>query len=203
MHGAQACHFLKNNQLISNAVVSDAGGRSALIRADISPHGHEMICKNGLQGLSKYLQDELYSIDRREYHLEFREVHNRIGQWHESGGPLRRAPILSWISNHPTHRLLLKVHPEIVFMKGHFPNRPILAGVVQVHWAVSIAMSILGFSDAPTEIKRLKFKNIVQPPVVLELLLNQKKGKELEFQFTSHGKVHSSGCLAMTGTISC
>ena len=203
MHGTQTCHFLKNNQLISNAVVSDAGGRSPLISADISPHGHEMVCKVGLQEVSKRLQDELYSIDQKKYRLEFREVHNQIGQWHHSGGPYKRAPILSWIASYPIHRLLLEVHPEIVFMNGHFPNNPILAGIVQVHWAVSIAMSIFNFSDTPGEIKRLKFKNIVQPPVILELLLNQKRENELEFQFNSHGKVHSSGCLAVTGNMSC
>lgn len=203
MRDTQACHFLNSNQWISNAVISDDSGKFPCVSADISPHGHEMVCKVGLQEVSKRLQDELYSIDQKKYHLEFREVHNQIGQWHLSGEPHKRAPILSWISSHPVHRLLLKVYPDIVFMKGHFPNNPILAGVVQVHWAVSIAMSIFNFSDTPSEIKRLKFKNIVQPPVILELLLNQKRENELEFQFNSHGKVHSSGCLALTGALSC
>jgi len=202
VHGTQICHFLNNNKWISNAVVPDTDPSVALVSADISPHGHEMVCKIGLQEFSRRLQDELYSIDQKAYQLEFREVHKQIAQCHQSGGRWGRAAILSWISRHPVHRFLLKVHPETVFLKGHFPERPILAGVVQVHWAISVAMKVFKFSDTPAEIKRLKFRNIVQPPAILELLLRHKKENELEFQFASHESIHSSGCLVLTGALS-
>ena len=49
-----------------------------------------------------------------------------------------------------------------LFFQGHFPGNPILPGIVQLHWAIGFSMGLLGFSEAPHDIKRLKFKNIVQ-----------------------------------------
>ncbi len=42
------------------------------------------------------------------------------------------------------HVLTLDLVPELSVFEGHFPSDPILAGVVQVHWAITYAVGIFG-----------------------------------------------------------
>jgi 3-hydroxymyristoyl/3-hydroxydecanoyl-(acyl carrier protein) dehydratase len=99
--------------------------------------------------------------------------------------------------------LMLDVVPEMKVFEGHFPGNPILPGIVQLHWAVGIAMAEYAFRDAPFEIKRLKFKSIVQPPRVLELTLCRSTENEVEFKFTSTDQVHSMGCFVVEEASQC
>jgi 3-hydroxymyristoyl/3-hydroxydecanoyl-(acyl carrier protein) dehydratase len=78
---------------------------------------------------------------------------------------------------------------------GHFPGRPVLAGIVQVHWAVLLARSCFGFERVPREIKRLKFKNLVVPPAVLELSLARVAETDVDFAYGSAGERCSEGRL--------
>ncbi len=51
--------------------------------------------------------------------------------------------------------------------RGHFDGLPVLAGVVQVHWAMLLA-SRLGFSAEDfSSSPRIKFKQLVRPPIDL------------------------------------
>ena len=105
--------------------------------------------------------------------------------------------ITSWVKESARDVFLLDVSTDLEVFKGHFPGNPILPGIVQVHWAVGISMAVFSFRDAPFEIKRLKFKSIVQPPRVLELVLSRNAAGEILFKFTSTGQVHSMGCFVI------
>lgn len=119
------------------------------------------------------------------------------------GGKNRKPGIISWTQGLSDHRLLLDVSSDLEFFEGHFPGNPILPGIVQLHWAVGVSKSLFKFEGIPHEVKRLKFSNIVQPPSVLELHLNQKSETGVEFQFTSCGRVHSMGSLVFRDDLSC
>ena len=64
-------------------------------------------------------------------------------------------------------------------------------------------MSLFNFDGIPCEVNRLKFSNIVQPPSVLELSLEQKNKTGVQFQYTSFGSVHSMGSLVFRENLSC
>jgi 3-hydroxymyristoyl/3-hydroxydecanoyl-(acyl carrier protein) dehydratase len=105
--------------------------------------------------------------------------------------------LVSHVEKDEKQVFLLEVSPGLGIFEGHFPENPILPGIVQLHWAVGIATAVYSFQHTPFEIKRLKFKNIVQPPRTLELTLARSADNEIEFKFTSTGQVHSMGCFVI------
>lgn len=75
-----------------------------------------------------------------------------------------------------TLSLLLDVSEDVHWFTGHFPNKAVLPGVAQVHWAVELAKCII----APTtflSVSNIKFKKMIFPKnkVVLTLLVNDVK----------------------------
>lgn len=135
--------------------------------------------------------------------LEVLHKHDWILDGIQTGGVNSKPGIISWIQGSSEHRLSLDVNSELVFFKGHFPGNPILPGIVQLHWAIGISMSLFNFGGIPYEVKRLKFSNIVQPSCVLELRLEQKSETGVQFQFTSLGRIHSMGSLVFKENLSC
>ena len=88
----------------------------------------------------------------------------------------------------------LIVPDELYFLQGHFPDRPVLPGVVQIHWAVELAKSSLGLDAAFKGIEALKFHRIIEPqtPLRLTLELATATGKLL-FSYQSDVGVCSQG----------
>jgi 3-hydroxymyristoyl/3-hydroxydecanoyl-(acyl carrier protein) dehydratase len=76
---------------------------------------------------------------------------------------------------------------------GHFPDYPILPGVVQVDWALRFAKLHLGIASAGQNFQ-VKFHNVIQPGMSLSLNLQFKRAKNrLTFAYHSEGKAMSSG----------
>ena len=194
MQGTEACQFLSNHPWVSNVAATGSGGRQRFL-ADISPEGHRSLSELGFQEFSRRLIAMLPDELQYEDSLEFRHLHGWIMEGRTLVGKDNKPDILSWLSGSNQHRLLLAVGPEMVFFQGHFPGDPVLPGIAQLHWAVGVAMSLFRFGEVPCEIKRLKFRNIIRPSSVLELVLENRNMHEVEFRFASCGQVHSTGCL--------
>ncbi len=64
---------------------------------------------------------------------------------------------------------VLIVQPELAWFDGHFPGDPILAGVVQIRWAIAAARELLGVTAGPAAVQQLKFKAPIRPGARLEL----------------------------------
>lgn len=171
--------------------------------ADISPEGHRLLCELGFREFSRRLIAMLPAGLRREDCLEFRRVDGPMLAGQPTGEKNNNPGILSWLSGTHEHRLLLAVDADVIYFEGHFPGNPILPGIAQLHWAAGIAMRLFGFVDVPHEIKRLKFRNIIRPSSVLELLLENKKSYEVEFRFANASQVHSTGCLCFREDLPC
>ena len=90
----------------------------------------------------------------------------------------------------------LAVPDKLYYLQGHFPGKPILAGVVQLHWAVQLARTVFASLDNFKGIEALKFHRIIEPHTPLTLVLEQSEttGK-LHFSFSSDLGMHSQGRL--------
>jgi 3-hydroxymyristoyl/3-hydroxydecanoyl-(acyl carrier protein) dehydratase len=108
--------------------------------------------------------------------------------------------ILSVADDPPGIRLCLDIPADLSWFRGHFPNQPVLPGIVQLHWAIIISCALFEFAGPPDQIKRLKFKKVVIPPRVLELLVTRHGQQEVQFEFCSLGEQNSQGKLVFAGS---
>ena len=107
--------------------------------------------------------------------------------------------VLSIHDEPPATRLCLDVAEDLPWFRGHFPGQPVLPGMVQLHWAVLVCRALYGFDDAPREVKRLKFKNVLVPPRTAELLETRRGEHEAQFRFSSDGDENSEGRIVFPG----
>jgi acyl-coenzyme A synthetase/AMP-(fatty) acid ligase/3-hydroxymyristoyl/3-hydroxydecanoyl-(acyl carrier protein) dehydratase len=90
----------------------------------------------------------------------------------------------------------LRVPPTLVHFAGHFPDLPILPGVVQVHWAMRLAAEQLPAVHALASIDRLKFMAPVPPGAVLNLTLaHDAARRRVQFAYRLGGRECASGVI--------
>jgi len=94
--------------------------------------------------------------------------------------------------------LVLQLPPELIHFDGHFPQAPVLPGVLQVGWALALAAPRLGTSMHCREMESLKFQQLLRPcdEVELTLRLDAVRGK-LHFAYHLAGAHASSGRLCV------
>ena len=80
------------------------------------------------------------------------------------------------------------------FFKGHFENFPILAGVVQLLFAQILAKSSLDVNCGAGQIRKVKFKNIIEPDKIIKLKIKRSENY-VEFTYFDDEKMYSSGIL--------
>jgi len=80
------------------------------------------------------------------------------------------------------------------YFNGHFPQAPILAGVVQLHWAVEFAKQKFSFTDHSVKnLEVLKFQEVIVPGQTLEIILTKKNNEKVLFSYQSEKGQHASG----------
>lgn len=78
----------------------------------------------------------------------------------------------------------LLVTPDLAGFAGHFPDFPILPGVVQLDWAVHYAQEFLLLDEPVVRVERLKFTCPISPNTPLQLSLVYDAGKaSVDFRF--------------------
>lgn len=109
-------------------------------------------------------------------------------------------PLPTIIANDKTEHgraLTLLVAPDCPFFDGHFPEHPVLPGVVQVHWADYYARKYLGLCKSFKSMRALKFKKIIRPDLEVTLSLSYDPLKNrLSFVYSSKLGEHSQGQLS-------
>ncbi len=94
----------------------------------------------------------------------------------------------------PRAEFELIVPEQLYYLQGHFPDRPVLPGVIQIHWAIQLARRTLSTNGVFKGFEALKFHQIIEPLLRLKLTLerSEKTGK-LIFSYVSDAGVHSQG----------
>lgn len=95
--------------------------------------------------------------------------------------------------------LRLQVPVDLAFFSGHFPQAPVLPGVVQVEWAMTLGRQYLTLPSQFAGMEVLKFQQLLRPgdEVDLSLRFDAERGK-LYFAFRQGAAACSSGRLLLT-----
>jgi len=86
----------------------------------------------------------------------------------------------------------LRVPRDLVYLRGHFTDRPIVAGVVLVHWAIG---AIEAHRGAPLDIAALeavKFHDFLFPEHVFRLRV-RPGDRRWHYEFSREGRKIASG----------
>ncbi len=89
---------------------------------------------------------------------------------------------------------------NLVYFKGHFHNQPILAGVVQIDWAIALGRRCFTLPPQFRAIQMLKFRRLLMPDTPFRLVLkHQSASATLSFKISTGLGTHSSGRLLFGG----
>jgi 3-hydroxymyristoyl/3-hydroxydecanoyl-(acyl carrier protein) dehydratase len=96
-------------------------------------------------------------------------------------------------------RLHFVIPPALPYFDGHFPEVPLLPGVVQIGWAVELARVHLGQSSGGSmerfrELAAVKFMRVMQPGASVWLTLGlDRASREIAFEYRAGEHACSSG----------
>lgn len=94
--------------------------------------------------------------------------------------------------------LELDLPGSLTWFRGHFPERPILPGVVQVAWAIHFACAHLSLDPAVRQVAGLKFQRVIRPGATIRLELEWLPATStLGFRYSEHGLACSSGRIRL------
>ncbi|WP_019341320.1 acyl-CoA synthetase family protein [Stutzerimonas stutzeri] len=96
-------------------------------------------------------------------------------------------------------QLLLAVPPDLAHFTGHFPQTPVLPGVVQIDWAIGLARELI--ADLPPSFQGmevLKFQQLARPGDQLSLTLRfDRERSKLYFAYRNGDAPCSSGRILL------
>ena len=94
--------------------------------------------------------------------------------------------------------LQLSIPPDLAYFSGHFPQTPVLPGVVQVDWALALGQQLLDLPGRFAGMEVLKFQQLVRPgdQVQLHLRFDDERGK-LYFAYRNDTAACSSGRILL------
>lgn len=106
----------------------------------------------------------------------------------------------SFTQDKNTFILSLYIGSGIEWFKGHFLGQPVLAGVVQTHWAIAISKSLFDIKSPFHQINNLKFHTVVQPNESLDLSLAfNLEQKIIKFNYHNQHHQFSEGKVSFGG----
>lgn len=90
--------------------------------------------------------------------------------------------------------LSLTISRDVYYFSGHFPQAPILPGVVQVHWALHFIEQYFGKNISDYQyLDALKFQVIIAPEYQVKFTINKMTNDKFSFNYSSDRGTHSSG----------
>jgi 3-hydroxymyristoyl/3-hydroxydecanoyl-(acyl carrier protein) dehydratase len=97
------------------------------------------------------------------------------------------------------YRLEFEVPESLVYFEGHFPDFPVVPGVVQVKWVLYYLEDIAGISGDLKGIEVLKFNRMLRPSDQgeLEVEVDEESG-HVSFEYRGDENLISTGRLDVT-----
>ncbi len=94
------------------------------------------------------------------------------------------------------YELQLSIPSNLEVFAGHFPEEPVLPGILQVHWAVALAEICFDrtLGDGFNAMKGIKFNSMVVPSSELRLSLKLQNSR-LAFSYWQRDIKYSNGSL--------
>ena len=166
---------------------ADSAAESGCTDIVLSREGHDLLRDHGFEALDAELGGRRYCV------VPSTEISEHLERLPSAPALLPR--IISGFHNDGRYILLLEIAPDLSWFAGHFPGQPVLPGIIQLHLANVIACALFGLDGPPIHIKRLKFSNIIVPPRVVELVLEQPGPSDVQFRVHGAGKQNSQGHL--------
>lgn len=106
--------------------------------------------------------------------------------------------VLQQIENDGEWNLHIAVPPDLAYFSGHFPQTPVLPGVVQVDWALNLAQRLMPLPEKFAGMEVLKFQQLVRPgdEIQLHLRFDASRNK-LYFSYRNETAICSSGRILL------
>src|SRR5271154_6573576 len=94
--------------------------------------------------------------------------------------------------------LNLMIPHDLIYFRGHFPNFPILPGIVQIEWAMEYARRYFDLASASVETLQVKFRQPIGPGDHLWLTLEHHVTRhQIAFTYAGRGGIASSGRIGL------
>ncbi|MEP7073200.1 MAG: AMP-binding protein [Nitrosospira sp.] len=100
------------------------------------------------------------------------------------------------------HRVVLQstIPSNLFYFGGHFPGAPILAGVVQIDWAIAYGHRYFALPPLFRGMQALKFLKVIRAEIPIRLELTHDFEKQsLNFRYFSDIGQHASGRILFSG----
>lgn len=164
-------------------------GRRALaerVRTELKSSCERVALPRRFRFLAAWPQDAQGKTSAARLQALFQQTESRL--------PL---PFYDWLQRGPTQaQAELLISPDLYHFQGHFPEQPILPGVVQIDWAIALARSIYTLPSQLHRMEALKFQALIQPGMRLLVdLAWQAERATLEFRAHSAAGAHASARL--------
>ena len=173
----------------------------------LSGTGRAVLAEGGKLALNRLLRSalggavEAVALPRRWRYLDQMPLNAQGKTTHAAllallgNAPRPRLPHLQLLQRDAQRVVLeLSAPANLLYFDGHFEAAPILAGVVQLDWAIAFGREYFALPAHFLGVHALKFQHVIRPdmPVRLELLHDVAKGS-LNFRYLSDSGQHSSG----------
>lgn len=95
--------------------------------------------------------------------------------------------------------LRCRIPPGLEYFNGHMPGRPVLPGIVQVHWAEAFGRRWLAVTGRFERLEVIKFQQVILPDYEVSITLAFDAGSgKLHFCYESDRGVHSRGRICFS-----
>jgi acyl-CoA synthetase (AMP-forming)/AMP-acid ligase II len=108
-----------------------------------------------------------------------------------------RPEVLSELSGGDFVERWCRVPLDLACFPGHFPNRPVVPGVLQFDWAMELVAQQLGHTPRVAEINSLKLTSPLRPGQLFRLHVRVSAEGKVEFKLWSKEATYATGRLRL------
>ncbi|QWT20806.1 hypothetical protein KPL74_02065 [Bacillus sp. NP157] len=191
---------LASHPWVAAAVGGHAENQAPGMIVALSPAGRMALLRHGRAGLVSELGQHAAGDDALSTPLAWRFVDTLpdpscIDLLLQSPLP-RIASVLSEQVEGDTHVLSLELPLDLACFADHFPDAPVLPGVLQIAWALEFASPRLGTPATCRSVDQLKFQRLLRPGDRVELRLRHDPARgRLHFTYRTVDATCSSAYL--------